>query len=197
MLSCENVATRVPSSVWAAPRPWILPLPANVASCESRIQDPASNSRWKFSVWPMTPVDSERWESSIRTMSRCGRMLSSMSDPLVAHARIAWLAASEPTGPGIRVQKDIAGTPPSAPAPGGAARASAPGNTIARAGSPSDGLPAPSGGPIWCAIRSGSSLVSNTSDLVSRRSPCHAVTRSLAQVRPEWNDCTSSSIGSA
>jgi len=46
-------------------------------------------------------------------------------------------------------------------------------------------------------MRSGSSLVSSTSDRVSRRSPCHAVTRSLAQVRPEWNGSTSTWIGSA
>ena len=56
-------------------------------------------------MWEITPVEIERCASLMFTVSRCGRMASSMANPGWHHATIAWLAAGESTGSGRRSQR--------------------------------------------------------------------------------------------
>jgi hypothetical protein len=86
--------------------------------------------------------------------------------------RIAWLAASESTGPGSRVQNDSSATPSRVLSGRPAVRTSAPGKTMPYPGSPSSGFPTPAaGGSSWWAITSGSSAVSSTMARVSSLPP--------------------------
>jgi hypothetical protein len=98
-------------------------------------------------------------------------MLRPISDPFVPHVRIAWLAASESTGPGSRVQNDSSATPSRVLSGRPAVRTSAPGKTMPYPGSPSSGFPTPAGGSSWWAITSGSSAVSSTMARVSSSPP--------------------------
>ncbi len=53
------------------------------------------------------------------------------------------------------------------------------------------------GGATSWRITSGSSTSRSTRKRAQRRSPCHAVTVSLAKVRPSWIDSTASSVGAS